>query len=184
MNSNIADSLQVPSTNTNKKQPQQRANNQQHHNISVASTSTSTNASAVVYESQISPELEGIKLKIKKSPTQDLPQVVTQNKAPRSRAAADEGRKAGRGRKAGALTGAGRGRKRIKRKKGDSENEPDEEEAPEDFVNYSRVSATAAAEDKNRAQSIWAGERMPPEILTRIFMEVTYTEGCVPTLVR
>jgi hypothetical protein len=38
--------------------------------------------------------------------------------------------------------------------------------------------------DNNGAQSIWANERMPPEILSKIFMEVTYTEGCVPTLVR
>lgn len=119
----------------------------------------------VVYESQISPELEGIKLKIKKSPTQELSQAAPN--PPKT--------KQGKPKKPPVV----RGRKRKKKKKGQSDDGTEEEDNEEDFVQYSEP----APDDKNRIQSMWASERMPPEILTKIFMEVTYTEGCVPTLV-
>ena len=128
--------------------------------------------SPVVYESQISPELEGIKLKIKKSPTQHLshgPAVHQKTKAvlksPKARKPA-----------------VAKGRKRKKKSKGESDDGTEDESAV--TKNLSQYNGTSAEDDKNRAQSIWANERMPPEILTKIFMEVTYTEGCVPTLVR
>ena len=119
----------------------------------------------VVYESQISPELEGIKLKIKKSPTQDLSQAVSN--LPKT--------KQGKPKKQAVL----RGRKRKKKKKDQSDDGTEEEDNEEDFVQYSEP----VPDDRNRVQSVWASDQMPPEILTKIFMEVTYTEGCVPTLV-
>lgn len=119
----------------------------------------------VVYESQISPELEGIKLKIKKSPTQDLSQ--TTSNPPKTKQA--------RLKKPAVV----RGRKRKKKKKGQSDDGTEDEDNEDDFVQYSEPTP----DDRNRVQSMWASERMPPEILTKIFMEVTYTEGCVPTLV-
>lgn len=167
--SNIADSLKV---STSKKQP----------------------ARSVVYESQISPELGGIKIKIKKSPKQEMstagttagtatkrkPKVV-RLKEPKSRAKA----------------ASAKGRKPKKRKKGQSDNEdaggtPSEDDDEEFYYGYNGAASTVSFsadtyqddDEMDNVQSIWANERMPPEILTKIFMEVTYTEGCVPTLVR
>jgi len=138
---------------------------------------------AVVYESQISPELEGIKLKIKKSPTQDLSASVAVSGQPvqppkttkiPTKIAAKPKKPA-----------VGRGRKKKKKKKGQSDDEgTEEEENDEDFLpDAERYSKTVPEDNKNKAQSIWASDRMPPEILTKIFMEITHTEGCVPTLV-
>ncbi|KAI9564650.1 hypothetical protein GHT06_008391 [Daphnia sinensis] len=139
----------------------------------------------VVYESQISPELEGIKLKIKKSPTQEVLHQNTSTAAagPKSRAKKSVRLKTPRVRKPAASAGA-KSRKRKRRKKGQSDDGSDENEEDQyDFVHINGSSAVAV-NDNSGAQSIWANERMPPEILSKIFMEVTYTEGCVPTLVR
>lgn len=132
----------------------------------------------VVYESQISPELEGIKLKIKKSPKQDISAPATSRKRGRADGAKQ---KAPRARKPAA---AGKARKRKKKKKGHSDEGSDNEERDlyEEYNGYPVEEETEV--DAERAQSEWATERMPPEILTKIFMELTYTEGCVPTLVR
>lgn len=133
----------------------------------------------VVYESQISPELEGIKLKIKKSPTQDVPQ--TAGPAKKARVVRP---RAPRARKPASAQGLGpKGRKRRRKKKGGQSDEGsgDEERDERGTAEYNGVASEEEAGDE---QSVWASERMPPEILSRIFMEVTYTEGCVPTLVR
>lgn len=136
---------------------------------------------AVVYESQISPELDGIKLKIKKSPTQDVLHQSTSTAAGSKSRAKTVRLKTPRGRKPSAAPL--KGRKRKRRKKGQSDDGTDEEE--EDRRDYSDNNVTTIDFEMNHtAQSIWASERMPPEILSKIFMEVTYTEGCVPTLVR
>ena len=135
----------------------------------------------VVYESQISPELEGIKLKIKKSPTQEVVHQSTtaaaagpKNKPKTVRLKTPRARKP---------TAAGpKGRRRKRRKKGKSDDGTDEDE--EDQKDFVDLNGSMVEEDCNGAQSVWANERMPPEILSKIFMEVTYTEGCVPTLVR
>lgn len=137
----------------------------------------------VVYESQISPELEGIKLKIKKSPTQEvLHQTTSTAVGPKSRPKKTVRLKTPRARKPAAAAGA-KGRKRKRRKKGQSDDGTDEnDEDQNDFVHVNGTS-TAIVNDNSGVQSIWANERMPPEILSKIFMEITYTEGCVPTLV-
>jgi hypothetical protein len=153
--------------------------------------------SAVVYESQISPELEGIKLKIKKSPTQDLSNTAistaaTQqgkrkyNKTRTVGFVEAEGRKpSGRGRRAG----VGPARKRRKKKGQDEWS--DEEEPPSESEKVQSVSQrNGVTSEKDEmienpaVQSMWGSDSMPAEILTKIFLEVTYTEGCVPTLVR
>ncbi len=136
----------------------------------------------VVYESQISPELEGIKLKIKKSPTQEVLHQSTSTTAAGPRNKPKTVRlKTPRTRKPTA-TGP-KGRRRKRRKKGQSDDGTDEdEEDQKDFLDLN--GSMADVDDNNGAQSVWANERMPPEILSKIFMEVTYTEGCVPTLVR
>lgn len=137
----------------------------------------------VVYESQISPELEGIKLKIKKSPTQE---VLHQNttlgaSGPRSRAKVVR-LKTPRARNV--LTPKGRKRKRRKKNQSDDGSDFDEEDQ-NDHIDLNGSSAGNIDDsDNSGAQSVWANEKMPPEILSKIFMEVTYTEGCVPTLVR
>lgn len=155
-------------------------------------------ARAVVYESQISPELEGIKLKIKKSPTaQELPpQILTTNNSGSGRAPKSVRLRLPKGRGKSATAAGGKGRKRKRKKKGHSEDEvsdEDDKDIEAAYFDYNGAAAAAAAafaaadvemEDKSAPQSIWADVRMPPEILTKIFMEVTYTEGCVPTLVR
>lgn len=137
---------------------------------------------AVVYESQISPELEGIKLKIKKSPTQDVQHQGTSATTAGAKSRPKTVRlKTPRARKPSAA--AAKGRKRKRRKKGQSDDGTDEEEEdPRDFIDFN--GSTMDNDNKHGAQSEWANERMPPEILSKIFMEVTYTEGCVPTLVR
>lgn len=133
----------------------------------------------VVYESQISPELDGIKLKIKKSPTQDVSAPASTRKKADSGLGAKQ--RAPRVRKAPAT---GKARKRKRKKKGHSDDGTDNEDQ-DLYEEYNGYQADEPAEpDTERAQSDWATERMPPEILTKIFMEVTYTEGCVPTLVR
>jgi hypothetical protein len=139
-----------------------------------------------VYESQISPELEGIKLKIKKSPTQEMLHQSTSTAASGAKKRPKTVRlKTPRARKPTATTAGGKGRKRKRRKKGQSDEGTDEEveEDQNDFLDLNG-SLGMNTSDNNGAQSIWANERMPPEILSKIFMEVTYTEGCVPTLVR
>lgn len=140
----------------------------------------------VVYESQISPELEGIKLKIKKSPTQEMLHQSTSTAVSGAKKRPKTVRlKTPRARKPTATTAGGKGRKRKRRKKGQSDEGTDEEveEDQNDFLDLNG-SLGMNTSDNNGAQSIWANERMPPEILSKIFMEVTYTEGCVPTLVR
>jgi len=168
--SNIADSLKASSI---KKQP----------------------GRSVVYESQISPELGGIKIKIKKSPKQEMSKAVgtaIKRKPKVVRVKEPKGR---------AKAASTKGRKTKKRKKGQSDNEDaggtDSEDDEEEFYyGYNGAASTVSfsadcyqddddvKHNKKSVQSIWANERMPPEILTKIFMEVTYTEGCVPTLVR
>lgn len=132
----------------------------------------------VVYESQISPELEGIKLKIKKSPTQDVSAPAAARKRSRSEGAKQRAPRAKK------PTAGGKARKRKKKKKGQSD-EGSENEEQDLYEQYNGYAVEEVGEpDTDRAQSEWAAERMPPEILTKIFMELTYTEGCVPTLVR
>ena len=148
---------------------------------------------AVVYESQISPELEGIKLKIKKSPTQEVITTPSlQSKNPQNTISIC---KPTRGRKPGQTTGtaSGRGRKRLKKRKGRSDDEEEDEDKQKkggtNTTHFTTISAIPSSngsryQEASGEQSIWARETMPAEILTKIFMEVTYTEGCVPTLVR
>lgn len=167
--SNIADSLKV---STNKKQP----------------------ARSVVYESQISPELGGIKIKIKKSPKQEMSTAGTTAGTATKRKPKVVRLKEPKGR---AKAASAKGRKPKKRKKGQSDNEdaggtPSEDDDEEFYYGYNGAASTVSFsadtyqddDEMDNVQSIWANERMPPEILTKIFMEVTYTEGCVPTLVR
>jgi len=172
--SNIADSLSKAVTATRKQQ--QRS------------------CTAVVYESQISPELEGIKLKIKKSPTQEVTKKRQQKQKPseaivRKRAAkALAPAKTPKVRKPRQTPPAawGKGKKRKRKKKGQSEDEGTDEDdfEDEDFYNFNGEPADTTEDDSKREQSSWANHRMPPNILARIFMEVTYTEGCIPTLAR
>lgn len=159
--SNIADSLKIPQRKQQRPCP-------------------------VVYESQISPELEGIKLKIKKSPTQEVLHQSTSTAATGAKNRPKTVRlKTPRARKPAATKAGAKGRKRKRRKKGQSDDGTDEEEEEEDQNYFLDVNGSSAGHtnDNNGAQSVWANERMPPEILFKIFMEVTYTEGCVPTLV-
>ena len=172
--SNIADSLSKAVTATRKQQ--QRS------------------CTAVVYESQISPELEGIKLKIKKSPTQEVSkkrqqqpkkppsEAVARKRAAKAAAVPVKTPKPRKPRQTPAAAG-GKGKKRKRKKKGQSDEGTDDD-FDDDFDMYNGEGDATIVDDSNREQSCWANHRMPPEILTRIFMEVTYTEGCIPTLIR
>jgi hypothetical protein len=171
--SNIADSLSKAVTATRKQQ--QRS------------------CTAVVYESQISPELEGIKLKIKKSPTQEVTkkrqqkQKTSEAVVRKRTAKAIAPAKTPKPRKPRQTPPAawGKGKKRKRKKKGQSDDEgTDDDDFEDDFYNYNGNPADVEVDDSKREQSSWANHRMPPEILAKIFMEVTYTEGCIPTLVR
>lgn len=130
---------------------------------------------ASTYQSLISPEQEGIKLKIKKSPTQEVSLPGAAASKPTKRVSLKVPRSRGK-------AVAGKTRKRKKKKKNQSDEGSDDEDEDDLLVypGYNGVTEGAS----NAPQSIWASDRMPPEILTKIFMEVTYTEGCVPTLVR
>lgn len=146
-------------------------------------------STAVVYESQISPELGGIKLKIKKSPTQDVlhqSTSATSAAGQKNRAKKTVRLKTPRARKP--TVPNAKGRKRKRKKKGQSDDESEEDRDDRRKVHFN-TNGSAMVDDGDHDsdsghQSIWANERMPPEILSKIFMEVTYTEGCVPTLVR
>ncbi|KAJ8876879.1 hypothetical protein PR048_021328 [Dryococelus australis] len=106
------------------------------------------------YQSQISPDQNGIKLRIKMSST-------TASVPPTRR------------------------KERSKKRKSRRNSSTDDEGSGSES-NTSRWlpehESTEVAE-RHREQSVW-GEKLPPHLLERIFMLLTYEEGCMPFLLR
>ena len=134
----------------------------------------------VMYESHISHDDKVIKLKITESTTQGVVNQSTTTAAGQKKKDKTLRLETHRDLKPTAVGPKGRRHKR--RKKGKSDNGIDEyEEEQNELVD---LNDSVVEEDCSGNQSVWANERMPPEILSKIFMYVTYTEGCIPTLVR